>query len=74
MDSTGVTALMIASVRGHVIAIEDLLRAGANVNASKPRQHDGSTALHLAVQHDHRDAAEALLDAAPIPPSKMPGA
>ncbi len=53
-----------ASMQGDKDAVRQLLRDGADVNAS---QADGATALHWAAYHRDAELAEALLDAGANP-------
>jgi|GEM_PF-2365874 len=57
--SSGVTALITASVRGHLDTVQVLLEHGADVNA---QDNTGSTALILAACYGHADIVRALLD------------
>uniref|UniRef100_A0A7S1PTC6 Bestrophin homolog n=1 Tax=Alexandrium catenella TaxID=2925 RepID=A0A7S1PTC6_ALECA len=57
-DVLGRTALHHAAYLGDVSAIERLLLAGANVNASD--SWDGSTPLDVALTRNHLDAAAAI--------------
>jgi ankyrin repeat protein len=50
----GVTPLMIAAEKGHTAIMEDLLNAGADVNAADA---EGRTALHRAAAGGASDAA-----------------
>ena len=52
--------LLEAARDGDAAALRALLRAGADANAARG---DGITALHLAAEHGHVEAARALLDA-----------
>ncbi|XP_056377724.1 ankyrin repeat domain-containing protein 29 isoform X3 [Hyla sarda] len=57
-DSTGTTALMVASYAGHVQCVRELVLQGADINLQKD---DGGTALLAACQHGHCRVAETLL-------------
>lgn len=54
----GMTPLHIASMFGLTSIVEILLLRGANINH---QNHEGDTALHLAVKHNHPIAGAALL-------------
>ena len=56
----GQTALMWASGEGHVQAVAELIKAGADIGAES---HAGFSALLFAVRQGHMDVARALLDA-----------
>ena len=58
-DDKGVTALMIASVMGHVEVVKLLLNNGADVNV---KTGTGSAALTLASVMGHLDATKLLLE------------
>ena len=58
--SHGYTALMGASMKGHLAVVERLLEVGANPNQ---RSKNGITALMLASGHGHVAVVEALLAA-----------
>ena len=58
-DSSGGTALMVASEFGHGAVVEALLARGAEVDA---RAHDGRTALMEACRRGHADVVRVLLD------------
>jgi ankyrin repeat protein len=64
-DERGKTALMFASVNGHLRSVQLLLKAGANVN----RMHrvDSSTALLYATERGHAAVVGALLAAGARP-------
>jgi len=66
-DKKGWTPLMIASQFGAPLCARALLKAGANVNKSKP---DGVTALHIAAFNDQEDVVKELLAAKDIDPFK----
>jgi hypothetical protein len=59
-DADGTTALMYASVLGHVSCVEVLLQAGAVVDRVDPA---GVTALMLSASRGHCQACSALLEA-----------
>ena len=58
--SNGYTALMLASEKGHVDAVQALLDAGADIEA---KDYYGWTALMLASRYGHVEVVQALLDA-----------
>lgn len=58
--SSGRTLLHLAASTGRVAAIESLIKAGANINAT---DNDLNTPLHLAVLHSHLDVVESLIKA-----------
>jgi len=66
-DKKGWTPLMIASQFGAPLCARALLKAGANVNKTKP---DGVTALHVASFNDQEDVVKELLAAKDIDPFK----
>src|SRR5215813_11901286 len=55
----GLTALLYAARDGCSDCIEELIKAGADVNIPTP---EGVTALMLALDNDHNDVARLLLD------------
>ena len=57
-QSAASVAVADAAMRGDLAAVRDLLRDGADVNAS---QGDGTSALHWAAQNGSADIAEALI-------------
>ena len=57
-DTRGWTALMLASLRGHVGVVRLLLSKGADV---KTADHEGKTSLYLACVHGHAAVVDALL-------------
>ena len=57
-DACRYTPLHYAAKMGHVECIEALLAAGADL---ANRTSDGSTALHLAAEHDRADCLRVLL-------------
>ena len=59
----GVTALHIAAELGHFAAVEQLLKAGANVNADGERPHNKWTPLMFAARWGNADAVTTLLEA-----------
>jgi 26S proteasome non-ATPase regulatory subunit 10 len=61
-DSSGWTALMIASSAGRAETVEQLLYAGADAIAANPR---GQTSLHYAASKGHLDVAKVLLEQGP---------
>ncbi|VDM56304.1 unnamed protein product [Angiostrongylus costaricensis] len=58
-DKSDPTALHLASALGHDAIVRLLLERGATVGR---RDEHGRTALDLAVEHDHREVAYALLE------------
>jgi ankyrin repeat protein len=69
-DETGATALHRAAEDGSLAAVEILIAAHADVNASVP--HDGSTPLMVAAAGGHTDVVRALL-AAKADPRRVNG-
>ena len=59
-DVFGLTAIHIASLKGHKDCVESLLRAGADVNV---KNINGLTAIHIASLKGHKDCVESLLRA-----------
>ncbi|WP_422135591.1 MULTISPECIES: ankyrin repeat domain-containing protein [unclassified Endozoicomonas] len=57
----GLTALMVASIRGHTDVVERLINAGANPNAA--RTLDGTSPLFLAALKGNADCLEILINA-----------
>eukprot|EP00039_Didymoeca_costata_P024981 m.12039 g.12039 ORF g.12039 m.12039 type:complete len:794 (+) comp4575_c0_seq1:253-2634(+) len=57
--ATGLTALCLASLAGHVDVVQYLLDKGVDVHA---QAIDGSTSLHLAVCEEHYDVVKLLLE------------
>src|SRR5215471_5074775 len=57
--SGGLTALLYAARGGCFECVEELIRAGADLNTPTP---EGVTALMLALDNDHNDVAKLLLD------------
>ena len=55
----GAVALLHAVTRGHVSVVQQLLKAGVNVNV---RTSDGKTALMMAAAKGYSDLAKVLLD------------
>ena len=58
-DKDGITAIMFASYHGHSGAVKVLLSAGANADFMNKA---GKTALQLARNAGHTDAAEAIIE------------
>lgn len=59
-NKDGITALMVASARGHTEIVQALLAKGAEVNT---QDKDGVTALMYANTVDHREVKELLIKA-----------
>ena len=51
------TALMVATINGHLDVVEELLRHGANPNLE---DEGGGTALQYAINYEHPDIATML--------------
>lgn len=62
LDSDGSTPLHCATWKGHLIIVEALLEAGANVNAVNQNEHWGTTPLHAAAHANQAAIAKMLLD------------
>ena len=58
MNSKGVTPLMTASEKGHLLIVLDLIKAGANLSYCSPAL---GNALHAAVRGGHTQVLEVLL-------------
>lgn len=58
-DKNDVTVLMAAAMGGSAAIINDLLDAGAKIEAG---DRGGGTALHYAASHNRAEAVQALLD------------
>lgn len=58
-ETKGATPLLAAAARGRLDVVNELLRRGANVDAT---DHAGQTALHLATSRNSREVVFALLD------------
>ena len=56
-DSKGATALLYASIHGHIDSARILIEAGADVNVRMGR----TTALGFALEHEHADLVRLLL-------------
>ena len=67
LDDDGCTPLHLASWKGHLETIEELLRRGADPDAAN---NLGCTPLHLAVTDGQQRASEVLLDAGADPGSR----
>ena len=63
-NNLGWTPLHMASQKGHLKVVDQLLMRGADMNTTEA---DGETALHLAAYYGHAGVTEALLknDACP---------
>ena len=59
MDGNGHTALMYASMNGHIASVKKLIELQANVDLQN--LHTGDTALHFAAQCGHTRTAELLV-------------
>ena len=66
-DREGMSALHSAAKRGEVLAMRNLLQAGANINAQAVEM-EGETPLHFAAAAGHR----ASVDASVRPPTRRP--
>jgi len=63
-DALGVSPLRLASGSGHLGCVQELLSAGATVNAQDIQRtavFQGQTALQLAVENGHEEIAQLLL-------------
>ncbi|XP_075069527.1 ankyrin repeat domain-containing protein 29 isoform X2 [Mixophyes fleayi] len=58
-DSTGTTALMVASYAGHMECVRELALQGADINLQRD---SGSTALFFAAQQGHNDVVKFLFE------------
>ena len=67
---SGNTPLHNAATAGNAIALNILLKAGANPHLYNP-ECNGATALHLAVLHGHTECVVLLLGAGASPLTKM---
>ncbi|XP_067875049.1 NF-kappa-B inhibitor alpha-like [Heterodontus francisci] len=56
----GHTCLHIAAMKGDCETVERLLASGANINAQEP--NSGRTPLHLAVEFQHREVVQLLIE------------
>jgi ankyrin repeat protein len=64
----GETALHVAGIRGDVLTVEALIKAGADVNARTPAGATlQMTPLHWAIYHGHTEMVRRLLDAGADP-------
>lgn len=61
-DADGSTPLHCATWKGHVEAVEFLIKAGADVNAVNQNEHYGTTPLHAAAHANQPKIAKLLLD------------
>ncbi|CAN0253335.1 unnamed protein product [Ectocarpus sp. 6 AP-2014] len=61
VQDAGRTPLQLASREGHVLVVEELVAAGANVNFRSP--DDGRHAIHLAAGKGHNTVVNILLEA-----------
>ena len=63
-SASGLTPLMRAAARGSMAGVRALAAVGASVDMrARGKSLHGATALYLASQGGHADAAKALLDA-----------
>lgn len=62
-DTSGLTPLMQAALKGDVPRIIDLIKAGADVNAVAPGPGAGHSALAFAAFANKKEAVDALLEA-----------
>ncbi|KAL4235703.1 Transient receptor putative cation channel subfamily A member 1 [Mactra antiquata] len=58
-DNTGCTALHYASQEGHLVAIDDLIKLGATINA---KDNDKKSPLHFAARYGRYNTCKRLLD------------
>ncbi|XP_075441145.1 ankyrin repeat domain-containing protein 29 isoform X2 [Ascaphus truei] len=58
-DSSGATALMVASYAGHIECVRELVLQGADINLQR---ESGSTALFFAAQQGHNDIVRFLFE------------
>ncbi|CAH2284948.1 ankyrin repeat domain-containing 29 [Pelobates cultripes] len=58
-DSTGASALMVASYAGHMDCVRELVLQGADINLQR---ESGSTALFFAAQQGHNDIVRFLFE------------
>lgn len=61
VQDAGRTPLQLASREGHVLVVEELVAAGADVNFRSP--NDGRYAMHLAAGKGHNTVVNILLEA-----------
>ncbi|CAN0427256.1 unnamed protein product [Ectocarpus sp. 8 AP-2014] len=61
VQDAGRTPLQLASREGHVLVVEELVAAGADVNFRSP--NDGRHAIHLAAGKGHNTVVNILLEA-----------
>jgi ankyrin repeat protein len=59
MDNGGLTALMFAARQGCIPCVQELVKAGADINAGDA---DNTTALIIALMNQHFDLAKVLID------------
>lgn len=69
-DADGSTALHCATWKGHVEAVEFLVKAGADVNAVNQNEHYGTTPLHAAAHANQAKIAKLLLENGANPKTK----
>ncbi|RJE26222.1 Ankyrin repeat protein [Aspergillus sclerotialis] len=63
-DNHDMTPLMLAVEQGSIKVVQELLDHGANITASNV---DGTTPLHLAVGHGHRNIVDSILQQDHVP-------
>lgn len=62
-DTDGSTALHCATWKGHLEAVEFLLKSGADVHAQNNNDHWGTTPLHAAAHANQTAILQLLIDA-----------
>ena len=60
LNGIGQTPLMLAASEGHVDVVDILIKKGALLDIRD--ENDGSTALHLAANHNRALVVQSLLD------------